>query len=57
MLLGETVGNTILIDRDAAGYGWFVDPTPADDVEFADVLGPYALAAGNGSPAQIGSIC
>ncbi len=51
MLLGEDVGNKILIDRDAAGYGWFVDPTPADDVEFADVLGPYALAAGNGSPA------
>ena len=32
MLLGETIGNKILIDRDAAGYGWFIDPTPADDV-------------------------
>jgi len=26
--LGETLGKTILIDDDAAGYGWFVDPTP-----------------------------
>jgi hypothetical protein len=32
--LGEALGNTILIDRDAAGYGWFVDPTPDDDTEF-----------------------
>ena len=33
-MLGEAVGKTILIDRDAAGYGWFVDPTPAMDEEF-----------------------
>ncbi len=50
-MLGEEVGKTILIDRTAAGYGWFVDPTPADDSEFADALGPYTLAAVNGSPA------
>ena len=50
-LLGETVGNKIIIDRDAAGYGWFIDPTPADDAEFANVLTPYDLAAGNDSPA------
>ena len=25
----------VLIDRDAAGYGWFVDPTPEGDDEFA----------------------
>ncbi len=41
-LLGEEIGKTILIDRDAAGYGWFIDPTPQDDSEFtqlsADVL-------------------
>ena len=33
-LLGETIGKTILIDSNAAGYGWFVDPTPAMDEEF-----------------------
>ena len=51
MLLGETIGNKILINRDAAGYGWFIDPTPADNVEFADVLSPYNLVARSGSPA------
>ena len=34
-LLGQTVGNTIVIDADAAGYGWFIDPTPADNQEFS----------------------
>ncbi|HWQ11706.1 MAG TPA: Ig-like domain-containing protein, partial [Roseiflexaceae bacterium] len=33
--LGETSGTTVRIDRDAAGWGWFVDTTPADDAEFA----------------------
>jgi hypothetical protein len=37
-LPGATLGlagqHTIWIDSDAAGYGWFVDPTPADDSEF-----------------------
>ena len=50
-MLGETLGKTVLIDRDAAGYGWFIDSTPADDLEFANVLGPNTLATGNGSPA------
>jgi hypothetical protein len=52
-LLGEEIGKTILIDRDAAGYGWFIDPTPRDDAEFtrlaADVLvaKPQTAAAGH----------
>ena len=33
--LGLASGNTIWLDADAAGRGWFVDPTPADDAEFA----------------------
>jgi hypothetical protein len=33
-VLGEAMDDTIWIDRDAAGYGWFVDPTPEDDAEF-----------------------
>jgi streptogramin lyase len=32
--LGLASGNTILIDDNAAGWGWFVDPTPRDDSEF-----------------------
>ena len=33
--LGEAEANRIYIDSNAAGYGWFVDPTPAADEEFA----------------------
>jgi hypothetical protein len=33
-LLGQAAGNTIALDADAAGYGWFVDPTPSRDEEF-----------------------
>ena len=32
--LGQAVGNTIWIDQNAAGWGWFVDRTPWDDSEF-----------------------
>jgi hypothetical protein len=49
--LAETIGKTILVDRKAAGYGWFVDPTPRDDLEFADVLGQHAVAATADIPA------
>ncbi len=29
-MLGRTVGSTIQIDPDAAGFGWYVNPTDAD---------------------------
>jgi uncharacterized delta-60 repeat protein len=32
--LGLATGNTIWLDDNAAGWGWFIDPTPADDSEF-----------------------
>ncbi|TNG03501.1 MAG: matrixin family metalloprotease, partial [Gammaproteobacteria bacterium] len=32
--LGEASGNTIQIDNNADGYGWFVDSTPTDSSEF-----------------------
>jgi probable HAF family extracellular repeat protein len=32
--LGLASGNTIWLDDNAAGWGWFVDPTPGDDREF-----------------------
>jgi outer membrane protein assembly factor BamB len=32
--LGLASGNTIWLDDDAAGWGWFVDRTPRDDREF-----------------------
>ena len=33
-LLGLASGNTITLDDDAAGWGWFVDSTPGDDSDF-----------------------
>jgi hypothetical protein len=30
LLLGRTVGNSILIDHDAAGFGWYMSTTNAD---------------------------
>ncbi len=32
--LGMAEGNTIWIDRNAAGYGWYVDRSPKTDIEF-----------------------
>ena len=32
--LARAAGNTIYLDTDAAGYGWFVDVTPLDHSEF-----------------------
>jgi hypothetical protein len=49
--LGEVSGNTIWIDNDAAGYGWFVDSTPLDDAEFTR-LASDALLAPSGSAAN-----
>ncbi len=33
-VLGRAVGNTIYVDLDAAGFGWFVDATPLDHSEY-----------------------
>jgi hypothetical protein len=32
--LAVTGEDSIILDDDAAGFGWFVDPTPLDDAEF-----------------------
>ena len=32
--LGAAVGTSIIVDRNAAGFGWFVDPTPWENEEF-----------------------
>ncbi len=51
-VLGEVVGKTVYISRNAAGYGWFLDSTPDDDAEFSDRLGGTTLAADAASPAS-----
>ena len=48
--LGVTVGGAISISRNAAGWGWFIDPTPSDDSEFPRPTA-NGLAATPASPA------
>jgi Ca2+-binding RTX toxin-like protein len=45
LTLGRAIGDTILIDADAAGFGWFIDDTPADNVEFGLQLSDGELQA------------
>jgi len=51
LTLGYTTGTTVLIDDDAAGYGWFVDSTPYDDTEFRRQNADGELLATPSSPA------
>jgi Ca2+-binding RTX toxin-like protein len=44
--LAEYVNGNLLVDVDAAGYGWFVDSTPADDSEFAAQDGVMSATVG-----------
>lgn len=52
-LLGYTFAraHTVVIDPNAAGYGWFVDPTPLSNAEFARTA-TGAIAAMPGEPAS-----
>src|SRR5207253_4844522 len=38
--LADQSAHAVRIDDDAAGYGWFVDPTPRDDAEFRNGKAP-----------------
>jgi Ca2+-binding RTX toxin-like protein len=51
LTLATTVGTTVYIDVDAAGHGWFVDPTPGEDEEFAWSQDLATLIAAGSSPA------
>ena len=50
-LLGQAIDNTVMIDADAGGYGWFIDPTPADNQEFGRRTATGELFAAASSPA------
>jgi hypothetical protein len=43
--LGYAEGNTILVDADAAGHGWFVDSSPYSSSEFQALNDSVALRA------------
>jgi hypothetical protein len=49
--LGSSEGNFVVLDRDAAGLGWFVDASPSADEEFGVSAG-MALPARRGGPAE-----
>jgi hypothetical protein len=49
--VGMSSPDGIWIDRDAAGFGWFVDSTPADNSEFSGRLSGSKFVAAPGSPA------
>jgi hypothetical protein len=51
MTLGKAIGASVLIDLDAAGWGWFVDATPFNDVEFGLSLSEVEKLALETSPA------
>ena len=44
-VLAQTSDRSIRIDRDAAAYGWFIDPTPQDDAEFGAIASSRNLNA------------
>ncbi|MHC6152306.1 cadherin domain-containing protein [Bradyrhizobium elkanii] len=37
-IVGQEGAGHITIDTDAAGHGWFIDPTPSDNFEFAHAV-------------------
>ncbi|MBL8829710.1 MAG: cadherin-like domain-containing protein, partial [Planctomycetaceae bacterium] len=49
--LGTTDGQSITLDDDAAGIGWFVDSTPRSDREFDERVGRFERQADDGEAA------
>ncbi|MDY0170116.1 MAG: FG-GAP-like repeat-containing protein, partial [Thermoguttaceae bacterium] len=52
LMLGRTVGNTIQIDHNAAGFGWYVNPTDAD-FQPGGRLGELTARPGSGAVHRI----
>lgn len=48
-VLGVAGDNSITLDQDAAGHGWFIDPTPADNDEFVQQTATQWLADTSGA--------
>ena len=53
LLLGATTGSTVQLDLDAAGFGWFVDPTPEDTTEFVPAGGEYLATSTGGAAGRV----
>ena len=50
--LGTASQNIVRLDADAAGFGWFIDPTPDNDAEFGLSRGSKELRALRGPAAR-----
>ncbi|MFY9261170.1 MAG: hypothetical protein WAO71_11755 [Gallionella sp.] len=50
--IGQTTGPNITLDTNAAGNGWFVDSTPADNSEFLPTSNPNEWIAKAGTAAN-----
>ena len=50
--VGQTIGNTITLDINAAGNGWFIDSTPGMNEEFVATSNPNEWVARVGSAAE-----
>ncbi|MBU0621288.1 MAG: matrixin family metalloprotease [Gammaproteobacteria bacterium] len=49
--LGQTIGSTITLDTNAAGFNWFIDPTPGQNEEWLPTSNPNEWVAKEGSSA------
>jgi hypothetical protein len=53
LTLGELRDNNLVLDVNAAGHGWFIDPTPRDDFEFRSVAGELRALPRNEAAGRI----
>jgi hypothetical protein len=51
--LGQFENGQLMLDIDAAGIGWFVDPTPSDDAEYRGSGGKLLAIPGSGATDKI----
>jgi len=49
--VGQAVGNTITLDDNAAGHGWFIDTTPGSNEEYLPTSNPNEWVAKEGTAA------
>ena len=52
-MLGEYVPGVVYLDPTADGWGWFVDPTPGKDEEYASKAGALAALPGSGAAGHV----
>ena len=51
--VGQTIGNTITLDINAAGHGWFIDPTPGVNEEYVATSNPNEWVARVGAAGKM----